>query len=89
MDAAKFRVPVVDVYNAFGGDAGTADNVCTLTWICSSFHDIHPTNAGYLKIANAVKLALGLPGGSALPGIVPVDDSAPVLEAWQRRDDLA
>ncbi|HEV2237289.1 MAG TPA: SGNH/GDSL hydrolase family protein [Ktedonobacterales bacterium] len=88
-DAAKFRVPVVDVYNAFGGDMGAAGNVCTLTWICSSSHDVHPMNAGYTQIARAVKLTLGLPGGAALPGIVPVNDAAPVLEAWQRRDDLA
>jgi lysophospholipase L1-like esterase len=87
-DAAIFRVPVVDVYNAFGGDLGTAGNVCTLTWMCSTFHDVHPTNAGYAQIATAVKLALGLPGGGALPGIVPVNGAAPVLEAWQRRDGL-
>jgi lysophospholipase L1-like esterase len=88
-DAAKFRVPVVDVYSAFGGDTGTAANICTLTWMCTSDHDIHPTSEGYRQIAKAVNLALGLPGGSALPGIVPQNDTAPVLEAWQRRDDLA
>jgi lysophospholipase L1-like esterase len=87
-DAAKFRVPVVDVYNAFGGDVGTAGNVCTFTWMCSSFHDVHPTNAGYQQIAKAVEVALALPGGPVLPGIVPMGGAAPVLEAWQRREHL-
>jgi lysophospholipase L1-like esterase len=90
-DAAKFRVPVVDVYSAFGGDTGSAANICKLTWMCTSDHDVHPTNDGYLKIADAVELALGTPGGPALPGIVPAgpQDAAPMLEAWQRRDNLA
>jgi lysophospholipase L1-like esterase len=87
-DAAKFRVPVVDVYSKFGGDLGTAGNVCKLTWMCSSFHDVHPTTDGYTVIAQAVELALGLPGGPALPGIIPMGGAAPLLEAWQRRDDL-
>jgi lysophospholipase L1-like esterase len=86
-DAAKFRVSVVDVYNAFGGDMGTASNICSFTWMCSSFHDVHPTSAGYQQIAKAVQLALAVPGGPALPGIVPMGGAAPLLVAWQRRDD--
>jgi lysophospholipase L1-like esterase len=70
-DAAKFRVSVVDVYRAFGGDTGTAGNICKLTWICSTSHDIHPTNLGYQTIADTVHGTLGLPGGPALPGILP------------------
>ncbi len=48
-DAAQFRIPVVDVYNAFGGDSKTANTICAYTWICTSFHDVHPTNDGYAK----------------------------------------
>jgi lysophospholipase L1-like esterase len=60
-DAAHFRIPVVDVYSAFGGDSGTAANVCTYTWICSSFHDFHPTTHGYQIIATAVQQVLAYP----------------------------
>ncbi len=60
-DAAKFGVPIVDVYTAFGGDAGMAGNICNLTWYCAR-QDIHPTNAGYQVIATAVKGVLGYPG---------------------------
>jgi lysophospholipase L1-like esterase len=68
-DAAQFKIPVVDIYGAFGGDANMAANVCNYTWICDSrLHDIHPTNTGYKVIAKAVELALGLPGMSPLPG---------------------
>lgn len=86
-DAAQFKIPVVDVYNAaFGGDAKMASNVCTLTWYCSSFHDIHPTNAGYAAIAGAVEAALGLPGTSPLPGIgIPAGMIAPRMAAVWRR----
>jgi lysophospholipase L1-like esterase len=70
-DAAQFRIPVVDVYTAFGGDAGTADNICDYTWMCDArFHDIHPTNKGYSIIADAVERALGLPGTNPLTGDV-------------------
>jgi len=66
-DAVQFQVPVIDVYTAFGGDAGMAANVCAArnayTWICDQqFHDIHPTTDGYGVIAAAVETALGYPG---------------------------
>lgn len=83
-DAAQFKIPVVDVYNAFGGDTGMAGNICTLTWYCSAEHDIHPTALGYRTIADAVEKTLGLPGSSLLPGIgVPASapTAAPVLGA--------
>jgi len=62
-DAAQFRIPIVDVYNAFGGDADMASNVCQLTWYCDARygHDIHPTTTGYLRIAAAVNGVLGFP----------------------------
>lgn len=86
-DAAKFRIPVVDVYTAFGGDAGMSDNICKYTWYCTSFHDIHPTNEGYAKIAQAVELTLGLPGTNPLPGIgMPAGSLTPPHTAavWRR-----
>jgi lysophospholipase L1-like esterase len=77
-DAAKFRVPVVDVYSAFGGDNDTATHLCDYTWMCGDprFHDIHPTNLGYQVIAKAVESALGLPGTNPLTG--GIDPSTPV-----------
>ena len=75
-DGAKFRIPVVDVYSAFGGDSATASHICDYTWYCDPrFHDIHPTNLGYQVIAHAVETALGLPGSSLALG------SAPALSA--------
>ncbi|HEY1388596.1 MAG TPA: SGNH/GDSL hydrolase family protein [Ktedonobacterales bacterium] len=90
-DAAQFKIPVVDVYGAFdqfNNRAGMANNICTLTWICDArFHDIHPTNTGYVVIAKAVELALGLPGMGPLPGMgVPApagDRSAPEAAFWR------
>ncbi len=86
-DAARFRIPVVDVYNmAFGGDAGMASHVCSYTWYCSSYHDIHPTDAGYAAIAQAVESALGLPGSGPLPMIgIPLGAAGPREAAVWRR----
>jgi lysophospholipase L1-like esterase len=98
-DAAQFKIPVVDVYNAFGGDSGMASNICGYTWYCSRFKDIHPTNAGYRVIANAVEATLGLPGYSPLPGMgapasapgigAPAGDAAPRDPVAWRRPTLA
>jgi lysophospholipase L1-like esterase len=83
-DAARFGVPIVDVYAAFGGDAQMGTNVCTgpvdtqgvhhpYTWICNAqFMDFHPTTAGYSVMATAVERTLGYPGGPAVPGVVPM-----------------
>ena len=85
-DAAKFKIPVVDVYTAFGGDSATANTICAYTWICTNFHDVHPTNDGYKVIAKAVETALGLPGVGPLPGIATplAAVSAPVAAFWRR-----
>jgi len=85
-DAAQFKIPVVDVYTAFGGDSATASAICAYTWMCTSFHDVHPTNAGYQVIAHAVEIALGLPGTGPLPGIATplAAVSAPVAAFWRR-----
>lgn len=42
-DAAQFGVPIADVFAAFGGAATPNPNICTDTWMCSVFHDIHAT----------------------------------------------
>jgi lysophospholipase L1-like esterase len=69
-DAAKFGVPIVDVYTAFGGDTGMAGNICAYTWYCAR-QDIHPTTAGYQVIAEAVKGVLGYPGVNPGPKMAP------------------
>ncbi|MGE5335028.1 MAG: SGNH/GDSL hydrolase family protein [Nitrososphaerota archaeon] len=88
-DAAKFGIPVVDVYTQFGGDADTASNICIYTWICSNFHDVHPTNDGYRAIAKAVESTLGLPSGNPLPelpSLLPQLSTAPSqIAAFLRR----
>lgn len=61
--ASRFRLQVVDVYAAFGGDAHQAENTCAFTWMCSAYHDVHPTTQGYRVIANAVESILGYPTG--------------------------
>ena len=62
-DATQFRIPIVDVYAAFGGDAFMADHICDLTWICDAqFHDIHPKPAGYRLIAQTIESVLNYPG---------------------------
>lgn len=82
-DAAKFRIPVVDIYTAFGGDNATAKNICTYTWMCDArFHDIHPTDAGYRIIANAVEATLGLPGSNPLRPAPPAGFTSPISAAY-------
>jgi hypothetical protein len=58
-DAAALGVPVADVFTAFGGAALPNPNLCALTWICSSYHDVHMTDRGYGVIASAFEAALG------------------------------
>jgi lysophospholipase L1-like esterase len=57
-DAAQFGLPVADTYSAFGG-ANMGANICSNTWICSIFSDIHPKAAGYTIIANAFSTTAG------------------------------
>ncbi len=57
-DAARFNIPVADTYTAFGG-ANMASTICTNTWICSLFSDIHPKDAGYTIIANTFAATTG------------------------------
>ena len=67
-DAAAFRIPMVDVYAAFGGNQ-EANNICMYTWICTSFHDIHPTIPGYRIISNAIENVIDVTSTS--PGLKP------------------
>jgi lysophospholipase L1-like esterase len=70
-DAAVYRIPIVDVYTAFGGDMLMAANICQYTWYCDpQFHDFHPTTLGYRKIADAVENALAYPGVGPAPGVL-------------------
>ena len=43
---------IVDVFDAFGGTKVPNPHICKYTWICSSFHDIHPMDKGYEVIAD-------------------------------------
>jgi lysophospholipase L1-like esterase len=50
---------VVDTFSAFGGSTTPNPNLCTYTWMCSAFKDIHATNTGYGVIATALERAMG------------------------------
>jgi lysophospholipase L1-like esterase len=54
-DTAGTAAKVVDVYTPFTA----ANNVCGLTWMCSSYNDIHPTQAGYSLIAGSFESTTG------------------------------
>lgn len=42
---------MVDVFSAFGGAKTPNNNICSYTWMCSVFKDIHPMSKGYSVIA--------------------------------------
>ncbi len=44
---------IADVFTAFGGAATPNSTICSYTWECSIFHDIHAKDAGYKVIASA------------------------------------
>ncbi len=50
---------VADVFGAFGGAATPNGNICSYTWECSIFHDIHSTDTGYSVIASAFENTVG------------------------------
>jgi len=50
---------IVDVFDAFGGAATPNPNICSFTWMCSIFHDIHSTDKGYSVIASTFESGTG------------------------------
>lgn len=50
---------IVDVFDAFGGAATPNPNICSFTWMCSIFHDIHAKDQGYSVIASAFERGTG------------------------------
>lgn len=58
-DAAAYNVPVADVFTAFGGATTPNPNICTYTWMCSPFNDIHATDQGYAVIASTFETTVG------------------------------
>lgn len=50
---------LVDTFSAFGGGSIPNQHICTYTWMCSVFKDIHATNLGYSVIARALEDTVG------------------------------
>jgi lysophospholipase L1-like esterase len=50
---------VADVFSAFGGATTPNPNICSYTWECSIFHDIHSTDTGYSVIASTFENTVG------------------------------
>ncbi|HLI06311.1 MAG TPA: hypothetical protein VKV40_07075 [Ktedonobacteraceae bacterium] len=50
---------IVNVFTAFGGAATPNPNICTYTWMCSVFKDIHATTKGYSVIATTFENGTG------------------------------
>ena len=46
---------IVDVFSAFGGTTAPNPNLCTYTWICSAFQNIHSRDKGYSVIAQTLE----------------------------------
>jgi len=59
--AAKYNVKVANVYSVFNTPAQNP-LLCSLTWICSPYHDIHPMIAGYAIMTGLLEATLGYPG---------------------------
>jgi lysophospholipase L1-like esterase len=60
-DTTGTSAQVVDAYTAFGTGAipGSNPNICSYTWMCSSYNDIHPTQTGYSVIAGKFESTYG------------------------------
>ena len=56
---SQYGAHIVDVYSAFGGPAVPNKNLCSYTWICSIFRNIHATDRGYSVIASAFEATVG------------------------------
>jgi lysophospholipase L1-like esterase len=57
-DAAGYAT-VVDVFSAFGGATTPNPNICSYTWECSIFSDVHATDKGYSVIAATFEQGTG------------------------------
>lgn len=57
-DVSGFGI-IVDVFSAFGGAKTPNKHICTYTWMCSIFNDIHATTKGYKVIANTFEQGTG------------------------------
>ncbi len=50
---------IADVFSAFGGATTPNTHICSYTWECSVFHNVHSTDAGYSVIASAFERVVG------------------------------
>lgn len=57
-DVSKYGI-IVDVFKSFGGATVPDAHICTYTWICSIFKDIHPQTSGYGVIATTFEADTG------------------------------
>jgi len=57
-DVSGFGI-IVNVFRAFGGSKTPNKNICTYTWMCSIFKDIHATTRGYSVIATTFENGTG------------------------------
>lgn len=58
-DASGFGVTIVDVFTAFGGATTPNKHICSYTWMCSIFQDIHGTDRGYSVMATTFENGVG------------------------------
>lgn len=59
-DAAQFGIQVVNIYQAFGGDAHPNPKLCPLTWRCGLLQQsVHPNTTGYSIITHALERTAG------------------------------
>lgn len=49
---------IVDVFGAFGGATTPNERLCSYTWMCSRFHDVHARTEGYAIIAHTFESRL-------------------------------
>ena len=57
-DASGYAT-IVDVFGAYGGATTPNPNICSYTWECSIFHDVHATDKGYSVIASTFEQGTG------------------------------
>jgi hypothetical protein len=50
---------IVDDFRAFGGPGTPNPHICSYSWMCSAFTNIHPTSKGYKVIASTFESGTG------------------------------